>query len=298
MNAIVNQAQIERASLQRLVDTIDGSTIDAFEWILQAFREGHHDSSVLKILHESGWHQEVSRQMVKSVQAWRASNETLVHSVGQPSPDLDNFPALLNAGDRAVQVQLSLDTPKIVVFGNLLSSSECDAIVNSARPHLTPSKVVNMTTGGDFLDDSRTSYGMFFNRGQTPEVKLLEDRIARLVGWPVEKGEGVQVLKYGVGAEYKPHYDYFDPSVAATKDIIKRAGNRVGTVVVYLNDVTNGGGTYFPDVGLRVYPKKGSAVFFGYPTAHPSSLSLHGGDPVISGEKWIATKWLRQENFT
>ena len=283
--------------MQRIVDSIHGSSIDVLEWILQNLREGHHESSVLKSLHENRWHQEISRQMVKAVVAWRASNESLVTSLGQPAPNLEKFPTLLNAGDRAVQVQLSLDAPKIVVFGNLLSSAECDAIINSAQPLLTPSKVVNMKTGGDMLDDCRTSYGMFFNRCQTPEVTLLENRIAHLLGWPAEKGEGLQVLKYAVGAEYRPHYDYFDPNDPASKDIIKRAGNRVGTVVIYLNDVACGGGTYFPDVGLRVYPKKGSAVFFGYPTAHPSSLSLHGGDPVITGEKWIATKWLREEHF-
>ncbi len=27
------------------------------------------------------------------------------------------------------------------------------------------------------------------------------------------------------------------------------------------------------------------------------TLSLHGGAPVIEGEKWVATKWLRQGVF-
>ncbi|MDB5965471.1 MAG: 2-oxoglutarate-dependent dioxygenase, partial [Polaromonas sp.] len=60
----------------------------------------------------------------------------------------------------------------------------------------------------------------------------------------------------------------------------------------------DGGATVFPVLGLRVAPKRGTAVFFSYPRAHPCSLSLHGGEPVIAGEKWIATKWLREARFS
>ena len=26
-------------------------------------------------------------------------------------------------------------------------------------------------------------------------------------------------------------------------------------------------------------------------------LTLHGGTPVVAGEKWIATKWMRQRRY-
>lgn len=50
----------------------------------------------------------------------------------------------------------------------------------------------------------------------------------------------------------------------------------------------------FPDANLDVVPVKGNAVFFSYERAHPIARTRHGGAPVIAGEKWIATKWLRQ----
>ena len=66
---------------------------------------------------------------------------------------------------------------------------------------------------------------------------------------------------------------------------------------MYLSEPERGGGTVFPDIGLQVAPKRGNAVFFSYPSAHPSTLTLHGGAPVQAGEKWIATKWLREREF-
>jgi prolyl 4-hydroxylase len=113
----------------------------------------------------------------------------------------------------------------------------------------------------------------------------------------VENGEGLQILHYRPGAEYKPHYDYFDPNEPGTPTILKRGGQRVATLVMYLSEPEKGGGTIFPDVHLEVAPKRGNAVFFSYTRAHPSTRTLHGGTPVIAGEKWIATKWLREGEF-
>jgi prolyl 4-hydroxylase len=71
----------------------------------------------------------------------------------------------------------------------------------------------------------------------------------------------------------------------------------VGTLVIYLNTPDQGGGTTFPDVGLEVGPIKGNAVFFSYDRPQAATRSLHGGAPVLAGEKWVATKWLRAGGF-
>ena len=185
----------------------------------------------------------------------------------------------------------------VLVFGSLLSDEECDALIAAARPRMARSLTVATKTGGEELNADRTSNGMFFQRGENEIVKRLEERIAKLVNWPVENGEGLQILQYGPGAEYKPHYDYFDPNEPGTSTILKRGGQRVATLVMYLGEPDKGGGTTFPDVHLEVAPKRGNAVFFSYERAHPSTKTLHGGAPVIAGEKWIATKWLREREF-
>src|SRR3546814_395741 len=125
-------------------------------------------------------------------------------------------------------------------------------------------------------------------------VSRIEARIARLLDWPVENGEAIQILRYGVGAQYKPHHDYFDPDWSGSAGPLKRGGQRVASLVMYLNTPERGGATTFPDVNFEVAAVKGNAVFFSYDRPHTMTRTLHGGAPVLAGEKWIATKWLRE----
>jgi len=179
----------------------------------------------------------------------------------------------------------------------LLSDEECEGLIAAARVRLARSLTVETKTGGEALNVDRTSDGMFFERGETEIVKRLEERIAALLNWPVEFGEGLQILRYSPGAQYRPHYDYFDPVEPGTPTILRRGGQRVATILMYLAEPAKGGGTVFPDVHLEIAPKRGNAVFFSYDRPHPATRSLHGGAPVLEGEKWIATKWLRERRF-
>jgi len=201
-------------------------------------------------------------------------------------------------GDRLVKILMTMQHPKLTVLGGFLSDEECDALVMAARPRMVRSTTM-ADDGSDThtINEVRTSQGMFFTRGETELCDRIEKRIATLVGWPLVNGEGMQVLHYAPGAEYKPHNDYFDTKLPGTVAVLKRGGQRVGTVVMYLNTPEQGGGTVFPNVGVEVAPIKGNAVFFSYAKDDETSLSLHGGAPVIVGEKWGATKWLRTSEF-
>jgi prolyl 4-hydroxylase len=70
-------------------------------------------------------------------------------------------------------------------------------------------------------------------------------------------------------------------------------------LIVYLNDVPNGGETVFPAIGLSVSPRRGNAVYFEYANSRQQldGKSLHAGAPVIEGEKWALTKWMRTRRF-
>ncbi len=218
-------------------------------------------------------------------------------AVPVPEPRLHESPAQVDCGDRTVNVLLSMAQPRLVVFGNLLSPDECDALIAAAATRMARSLTVSTQTGGEEINDHRTSDGMFFQRGESPLVQRIEERIACLLNWPIENGEGLQVLHYRPGAEYKPHYDYFDPAEPGTPTIVQHGGQRVGTLVMYLNTPEKGGGTVFPQAQIEVAPQRGNAVFFSYARPAPSTGTLHGGAPVIAGDKWIATKWLREREF-
>jgi prolyl 4-hydroxylase len=271
------------------------------EWIVTQAQQGFAPDVVLKSMMDSGWKEDVAIQALETTLqdhlATQAKSTALPPPVAVPRPSLDDSPLYVDAGDRRVSVLSSMAKPHIVVFGNVLSSEECDALIAAAKPRLNRSLTVETKTGGEELNADRTSNGMFFRRDENEVVKTLETRLAALVNWPVENGEGLQILHYKPGTEYKPHYDYFDPAEPGTPTILKRGGQRVATIIMYLSEPEKGGGTVFPDVKLEVAPKRGNAVFFSYDCAHPTSQSLHGGAPVIAGEKWIATKWLRERRF-
>jgi prolyl 4-hydroxylase len=131
--------------------------------------------------------------------------------------------------------------------------------------------------------------------GENPVVANIERRISEITGYPIENGEGIQILRYEEGQEYRPHFDYFDPNSPAVSDQLNN--NRVCTFLMYLNTPEEGGETIFPDAGLSVRAKQGSAVQFSYQTPSPDTKTLHAGTPVIKGEKWVATKWIRRKEY-
>lgn len=271
------------------------------QWIVSQAQAGHGPQAVLDSMLAAGWHEDIAVEALETTLRdhleSHAQAQGLPPAVPVPEPALDESPLHLDVGDRRVEVLTAMAQPRIVVFGNLLSAEECDALIAAARPRLARSLTVATTTGGEEVNADRTSNGMFFSRGEIPVVQRLEERIARLLSWPIENGEGLQILHYRPGAEYKPHYDYFDPAKPGTPVILKRGGQRVATIVTYLNTPAAGGATTFPDVDLEVAAIKGNAVFFSYDRPDPATRSLHGGAPVVAGEKWVATKWLRSGRF-
>ena len=272
------------------------------QWIIEQARAGCRPEDVLAAMRTSGWDEDVAIQALEhtlreALDQRGPATPPLPAPVPVPEPDLKGSPSRVFAHDREVTVLLAMQNPRVVVFGGLLSDEECDALVDAARPRMARSETVVYETGGNEVNAARTSQGMFFGRGESALCARIEARIAALVRWPVENGEGLQVLHYRPGAEYKPHHDYFDPQQPGMAAVLARGGQRVGTIVIYLNSPEAGGGTTFPDVGLEVAPIKGNAVFFSYDRPHPVSRTLHGGAPVIRGDKWVATKWLREREF-
>jgi prolyl 4-hydroxylase len=271
------------------------------DWILEQARAGCRPETMLAAMRSSGWDDALAADAIeatlRAVLGDGAPAQALPLPVRVPAPDLSGSPSRLQAADREVAVLLALQQPRIVVFGGLLADAECDALVAAASPRLDRSETVDTATGGSGVHDARTSRGMFFGRGETALCARIESRIAALIDWPVDHGEGLQVLHYRPGAEYRPHYDYFDSGEPGMAAVLARGGQRVATLLMYLSTPLRGGATVFPDAGLEVTPIKGNAVFFSYDRPHPVSRSLHGGAPVLQGEKWVATKWLREGEF-
>ena len=276
-------------------------TPEARQWIVNRTLAGATRDDVVRELLAAGWQRPAAMEALRLVQAESAKARVALAANAPkstlPEPDLERSPLWVDAGDRRVRVLMSMREPRVVVFGDLLSAEECAGLMAAAEPRMRRSETVDRATGGVQIDAARTSRGMFFGVGESELTARVEQRIAALLSWPATHGEGLQVLHYQPGAEYEPHYDFFDPADPGTQALLKHGGQRVASLIMYLNTPVHGGATTFPDIGLDVMPQQGNAVFFSYAEPHPSTKTLHAGAPVIAGEKWIATKWLRERIF-
>ncbi|MFL0582536.1 2OG-Fe(II) oxygenase [Solibacillus silvestris] len=190
--------------------------------------------------------------------------------------------------NRTITAEVLHEEPLIVKFLNVLSDEECQNLIDCASSRLERSKLAKKE-----ISSIRTSSGMFFEENENPLISEIEKRISSLMHLPIEHAEGLQVLHYEPGQEFKPHFDFFGPNHPSSSN------NRISTLVVYLNDVEEGGVTTFPNLGIVNVPKKGTAVYFEYfyNDQKLNELTLHSGEPVIQGEKWVATQWMRKKQI-
>jgi len=278
-------------------------TLELQRWIDEQTAAGSPADALLEAMVTSGWRRELARSALDATLRARQQapsqvpREAAAAPARLPEPLAADGAHRVAAGDREVAIVAEMRAPRVIVFAGLLADHECDELVVLARQRLARSETVHVETGGTEINAARTSDGMFFTRAENPLVERIEARIAALLNWPVDRGEGLQVLRYAPGAEYRPHYDYFDPTDPGAPVILARGGQRVASLVMYLNTPLRGGATTFPDAGFSVAPQRGGAVFFSYGRPHPDTRTLHGGAPVLEGEKWVATKWLREGRF-
>jgi len=187
------------------------------------------------------------------------------------------------------------DIDKVYEIPNFLTPEECQHIIKLAEPNLKRSEVI--AAGGSEVDSIRTSQQAWLNEPDDPVIKKISDLAIEYTGLPTENQEELQVLRYHKGQEYRPHYDACHPDKDSNcKEDIKKGGLRYATVIVYLNDSFEDGGTIFPNRNYTVKPKTGKvAIFYNLKpdNSFPSEKSLHGGEPVKNGTKWMCNFWIR-----
>jgi len=175
--------------------------------------------------------------------------------------------------------------PRIVVYRAALTPAECAHIATVGAPLLEPSRIVDPVTGAQAAHPVRTSdAGAIGPAREDLVVRAINLRLAALTATPIDHGEALTVLRYSPGQQYRPHLDV----------VAQQANPRVKTAIVYLNHGYGGGATVFPRLGLSVAAKGGDVLVFDNlladGTADPATL--HAGEPVRAGAKWIATRWI------
>ncbi|HTR51889.1 MAG TPA: 2OG-Fe(II) oxygenase [Kofleriaceae bacterium] len=192
------------------------------------------------------------------------------------------------------------ESPLIRRFPAAVDPLVLTALIDLAAPLVQRSQIVDARTGESRADPMRTSSHVTLAPRQHDHVlEAIEQCIARVSGLPARNGEFVQVLRYRVGEEFKPHVDYFNESGDAAYRSLADGGQRAQTVLIYLNDRYTGGATAFPKLEIVVQGRPGDILHFHNVDAggigHKDSL--HAGTPVETGEKWLLSKWIRSEAY-
>lgn len=190
------------------------------------------------------------------------------------------------------------DEPPVFLFEDFLTPGECAHLIELSEAHMSRSLVSGGEEGVE--SEGRTGGVHWVPHDETPTTLALSQRTADLVGLPLAHAESVQMINYGPGQEYKPHYDAWMAGTETGDRCLSHGGQRLVTCLFYLNDVDAGGGTFFPRLDIEVMPRPGRLVLFhncfpGTTERHPSSL--HGGLPPDSGVKWACNLWFRAEIY-
>lgn len=191
---------------------------------------------------------------------------------------------------RITELRTVSKSPLVYSETAFLTDDECDYLARAAEPRLQPSVVIDRATGRSLPHPDRRSDGAFFGVGHEDlVVNAINRRIAAVTSTRTEQAEPLQILRYGAGGEFRPHFDF-----------VKEGGNqRILTALVYLTDDYEGGETRFIQAGLDFRGRKGDLLILHNVTAdgRPDPSSKHAGMPVRAGTKIIASRWIWREPY-
>ena len=200
--------------------------------------------------------------------------------------------AKLDADPRVVRGE----TPLVQFYWGerFLDEAACDRLVATIDANRRPSTLLSERANSQF----RTSDSCDMDRW-SDAIRPIDETIAGLLGIRPEQGETMQGQRYAPGQQFRAHHDYFHESEQYWERMRTSGGQRTWTAMVYLNDVEEGGATWFPQAGIKVAPRKGLLLTWNNMTADgsPNVLTTHEGMPVVDGVKYIVTKWFREADW-
>ncbi len=188
------------------------------------------------------------------------------------------------------------DGPAIFVIDGFLPSEVCDRLRAQAEARVKPALVYDPDTGEGRRESVRTNRAASFGLERMDVVlAVVRERIARAAGLPVAGLEWTQVLHYAVGQTFDWHVDWLDPATPGYAADLAARGQRIATLLVFLNDDFEGGETAFEAGAIRHRGRKGDALLWAntLPDGSIDRRTRHAGLPPTKGEKWVLSQWLR-----
>ncbi|CDJ59102.1 2OG-Fe(II) oxygenase family protein, putative [Eimeria maxima] len=184
------------------------------------------------------------------------------------------------SGCREVQVLRVFREPDVMIAPNLITKEQCLHLLNLSEGKWTRSKTsIGMTSAPQTAyktteSQTRTSYSVMLEEAQTPGVVSVELLACALARLPLQHLESLVLVRYAEGEYFAEHHD---------------GGFRPKTVLLYLNDVEDGGYTHFTRLGLKIAPSQGSGAVWSNvtPGGQMDFRTLHAGVAPTKGTKYV-----------
>ncbi|XP_052860862.1 prolyl 4-hydroxylase subunit alpha-1-like [Anopheles cruzii] len=185
--------------------------------------------------------------------------------------------------------------PYIVIYHEVMSDWEIERIKQYARPRFRRATVQNYKTGELEFATYRISKSAWLKDSEDEMIRAISLRVEDMTGLTMETAEELQVVNYGIGGHYEPHFDF---ARREERNAFKSlgTGNRIATVLFYMSNVTQGGATVFPSLHMALWPRKGTAAFWFnlHASGYGDYSTRHAACPVLTGTKWVSNKWIHE----
>ena len=240
------------------------------------------------------------KQLLRSFKEYHDLNDREVNHIVQlcgfkKEPEWINYDAFYNIPITKKAEQIKFPFTQIYTYKNFLTKEECSTLIKFIDESVRASTIAN-DKDELITSDYRTSQTADLENFPNEIIFDLEERIADLLELDIFLGEGSQAQKYHPGEYYKEHWDFFLPTEKKQYDVYcEWMGQRTWTTMIYLNDVKEGGETYFKRLNLKIKPERGLLIAWNnlYKNGKPNWKTMHEALPPLKENKYIITKWWR-----
>ena len=242
--------------------------------------------------------------VLSSAERYRAAVEKNFATLGVAAFSLDpaRRPAAPGRGAphlSAAPVRIC-EQPHVFTVEDFVSQGECAHLITLADRNFRPARELT----ADCLSQENLHFTGSMAALQLDlcdaVVRVVERRVGAAFDLPASHVEPLSVLRYQDGHRYAPHVDYFD-AARLQENLTKgdRGGQRVASFLVYLRPAEAGGETHYLALGKKVQGRERMALchFNCLPSGEPDPATVHTGEPVQQGEKWLARTTVREKPF-
>lgn len=233
--------------------------------LAQRLLDVHNASSAISAL---GWDARDNKHLCASPSAPQDVRPLRCYGICDPATGLE----------RQIAIYSIYPSSEVVQTDTFLTKQECEALIQIADAQgWTASKTSvgsaysDPTSYASLLSASRTSYTSRIEDADDPLVHRIIGRAAAVFEVPLSHIEAVSALRYTPGQQFKLHHD---------------GDFRTHSILIYLNDVHQGGETVLPELNLCFKPRQGSGICWRNVSLEDGTAdmrTLHGGLPVQEG---------------